>query len=63
MEGHMKKVKRVIMDKGLGDSIHRFTKATGIKSAVDRMSQALDKPCNCNQRRETLNKMFPYKNK
>ncbi len=51
------------MDRGLGDSIHRFTKATGIKSAVDRMSQALDKPCNCNQRRETLNKMFPYKNK
>ena len=49
------------MDKGLGDSIHRFTKATGIKSAVDKMSQALDKPCGCNKRRETLNKMFPYK--
>jgi len=60
----MKRVKKImVMDKGLGDSIHRFTKATGIKSAVDKMSQVLDKPCACNQRRETLNKMFPYKNK
>jgi len=53
----------MVMDKGLGDSIHRFTKTTGIKSVVDKMSQALDKPCACNQRRETLNKMFPYNKK
>ena len=51
------------MDKGLGDSIHRVTKATGIKSAVDKISQALDTPCGCNQRREALNKMFPYNKK
>ncbi len=59
----MKKAKRIIMDKGLGDSIHRVTKATGIKSAVDKISQALDTPCGCNQRREALNKMFPYNKK
>ena len=51
------------MDKGLGDTIHRITKATGIKSVVDRMSHALNTPCNCNQRRKTLNKILPYKNK
>jgi len=59
----MKRVKKVTMDKGLGDSIHRVTKATGIKSAVDKISQALDTPCGCNQRREALNKMFPYNKK
>lgn len=50
-------------DKGLGDSIHRFTKATGIKSVVDRVSEGLNIPCGCEGRREALNIMFPYKKK
>jgi hypothetical protein len=50
--------------KGLGDSIHKFTKATGIKSVVDRGSKALGKDCGCNKRRDTLNRLIPYqKNK
>ena len=28
-------------DRGLGDTVHRFTKATGIKSMVDRVSEGL----------------------
>jgi len=47
--------------KGLGDSIEKFTKATGIKKMVDTMSKGLDIPCGCEARKGALNKMFPYK--
>jgi hypothetical protein len=46
---------------GLGDSIEKFTKATGIKTFVDKVSDGLNIPCGCQQRKETLNKVFPYK--
>ena len=49
--------------KGLGDSIERFTQATGIKKVVDKISKATGKDCGCNKRKEALNKVFPYKNK
>lgn len=49
--------------KGLGDSIHNLTVKTGIKKAVDTMSQALNTDCGCSSRRKTLNELFPYKNK
>ena len=47
--------------KGLGDSIEKFTKATGIKKMVDTMSKGLGLPCGCEARKGALNKMFPYK--
>jgi len=47
--------------KGLGDSIYKFTKATGIKSAVDKVSQGLNIPCGCEGRRNALNNLVPYK--
>jgi hypothetical protein len=50
------------MKSGLGDKIESFTKATGIKKVVDTMSRGLNIPCGCDQRKETLNKMFPSKN-
>ncbi len=46
--------------RGLGDSIHKFTKATGIKSVVDKVSQGLNIPCGCEARQEALNRMVPY---
>lgn len=46
---------------GLGDSIEKFTKATGIKTFVDKVSDGLNIPCGCQQRKENLNKVFPYK--
>ena len=50
--------------KGLGDSIERLTKLTGIKSLAQMGAKAVGKKdCGCNKRKETLNKMFPYKNK
>ena len=51
------------MDKGLGDSIHRFTKATGIKTMTDRLSKGLNIPCNCESRRKVLNNLVPYDKK
>jgi|TARA_B110000196_G_C20955882_1_gene571567 hypothetical protein len=48
--------------KGLGDSIEKFTTKTGIKTVVDKVSQGLNIPCGCQQRKNVLNEMFPYKN-
>ena len=45
--------------RGLGDDIEKFTRATGIKKVVDAVSQGLNIPCGCEQRKNTLNKMFP----
>ena len=49
--------------KGLGDTIHKITTATGIKKVVDKISEKTGKPCGCGKRRDALNKMFPYGNK
>lgn len=47
--------------KGLGDSIEKITKATGIKKVVESAAKAMGKDCGCNKRKDKLNKMFPYK--
>jgi len=49
--------------KGLGDTIEKFTKATGIKKVVDTVSKVVDKDCGCGERKDTLNRLFPYNNK
>ena len=50
--------------RGLGDSIEKFTKATGIKSLVDMTMSAVGKDdCGCGKRKNWLNGVFPYKNK
>ncbi len=47
--------------KGLGDTIEKITKSTGLKAIVDKISEVTKTPCGCGQRKDTLNKMFPYK--
>ena len=48
--------------KGLGDSIEKFTKATGIHNLAQAGARAIGKKdCGCKKRRDTLNKRFPYK--
>ena len=50
--------------KGLGDSIEKITKLTGIKSLAQMGARAVGKKdCGCNKRKQILNKVFPYKNK
>jgi predicted Zn-ribbon and HTH transcriptional regulator len=42
---------------GLGDTIEKVTRATGIKKAVE---WALGEDCGCEERKEKLNKLFSY---
>jgi hypothetical protein len=46
--------------KGLGDSIEKITKATGIKRVVDEYAQKTGNECGCGSRKDRLNRMFPY---
>ena len=46
--------------RGLGDTIEKFTKATGIKKAVDAVAKATGKDCGCGKRKDSLNRIFPY---
>jgi len=46
--------------KGLGDTIEKITKATGIKKVVDVVSKVVKKDCGCGARKNTLNRLFPY---
>ena len=57
------KMSHVKKSRGLGDSIEKFTKATGIKSVVNKVSSAIGKDCGCGERRDSLNRAFPYKRK
>ena len=43
-------------DKGLGDTIERFTKVTGI----NKLSEMIPGGCNCDHRKDWFNKNFPY---
>jgi hypothetical protein len=56
-EGYVPSNKR---SKGLGDTIEKFTKATGIKKVVDKVAKATGKDCGCGKRKDTLNRIFPY---
>ena len=42
---------------GLGDTVEKITKATGIKSVVDKVFDALGQDCGCDKRKEKMNKM------
>jgi hypothetical protein len=46
--------------KGLGDTIEKVTRVTGIKRVVDTVSKATGKDCGCGERRDSLNRKFPY---
>ena len=57
-----KKRKEIGRSKGLGDSIEKFTKATGIHSLAQAGSRLVGKKdCGCGKRKDALNKRFPYK--
>jgi hypothetical protein len=47
----------IMESKGLGDTIEKFTTATGIKKLADKILGG----CGCNKRKEKLNEIFPYK--
>lgn len=47
--------------RGLGDTIEKITKATGIKAVVDKISEVTGVDCGCQARKEALNDLIPYK--
>tara|TARA_R110002020_G_scaffold96958_1_gene231635 strand:+ start:14657 stop:15022 length:366 start_codon:yes stop_codon:yes gene_type:complete len=47
----------MVKSKGLGDSIEKMTEWTGLKKLV---KQVVGEDCGCEERKEKLNKMFPY---
>lgn len=49
-----------IISRGLGDTIAKVTKVTGIDKLVKRFVKG---DCGCNKRREQLNKLVPYGSK
>ena len=47
--------------KGLGDSIEKITKMTGISNLAQMGAKALgNKDCGCAKRKNNLNRLFPY---
>jgi hypothetical protein len=46
-------------DRGLGDKVHNVIAATGISTAVKKITGGRD--CGCGKRRAALNKAFPNK--
>jgi hypothetical protein len=59
----MIKLKSILKEqKGLGDTVETITKATGIKSAVEKLTKMMGKEdCGCGARKEWLNDKIPYK--
>lgn len=54
----MKRTKKPKQEsRGLGDTIEKFTKATGIKKIVEWIS---GEDCGCDERKEKLNRLFRY---
>jgi hypothetical protein len=49
-------------DRGLGDTIARATKATGLDKFVQQFAEGLNIPggCGCKERQAYLNKVVPY---
>jgi hypothetical protein len=49
--------------KGLGDTIEKITKITGVKKLVDYVNESVgnEKGCGCSKRKNKLNKLVPYK--
>ena len=50
-------------DRGLGDTIARVTKATGLDKFAGQFAEGLNIPggCGCKERQAYLNKVVPYK--
>jgi hypothetical protein len=47
-------------DRGLGDTVARFTRVTGIAGVVERAAKAVGKDCGCGKRRARLNEVVSY---
>jgi hypothetical protein len=46
---------------GFGDTVEKFTEATGIKKVVEMFTEITGIDCNCDARKEKLNNLIPYR--
>ena len=58
MKKNFTKIQTINRSRGFGDTVEKFTKATGIKKVVDTVTKG---GCGCDKRKDSLNRMFPYK--
>lgn len=49
--------------RGLGDTIAKITHATYLDALVNVYTEMLGRPCNCDERRDRLNRLVPYRRK
>ena len=49
------------VSRGLGDTIAKFTKTTGLKKATKFLFGLFNADCGCSERQARLNRRFPYK--
>lgn len=49
-------------DKGVGDTVARFTAASGLKSLVEGVKKLTGRSCGCTARQERWNARYPYQN-
>ena len=65
MKKNYTKIQTINRSRGFGDTVEKFTKATGIKSFTQVLARngvfGKKKDCGCNKRKDDLNKAFPYK--
>lgn len=57
-------VKANVRSRGLGDTVKKVTKATGIEAVVKTVVKIVhgSEDCGCEERADALNRLFPYKN-
>lgn len=46
--------------RGFGDTVAKFTHATGLDKLAEAYTSITGKPCGCSSRQEALNKLLPY---
>jgi len=56
----MKTTVTKLKPKGLGDTVKKVADAIGANHIADAYEKVTGKPCNCDKRQDTLNRVFPY---
>lgn len=46
--------------RGLGDTIEKVTRVTGVYYVAKQVEKVTGIPCGCSERRDNLNEKFPY---
>jgi len=57
----MKTTETSLKSKGLGDTVAKIAKSVGADRVAKAYEKTTGKDCGCNKRRDTLNRVFPYK--